>query len=108
MTRTFLIIAVSVLLISISTTQSAEEWGDIKFKRESPGAKDFPPAVYPHWIHRMQFKCYVCHEEIFKMKAGANPITMQAISEGKFCGVCHNNKIAFAPNFEYCWRCHKV
>jgi len=84
------------------------EWGDIAFKRQTQAPGDeYPPATFPHWVHRIQFRCYVCHEDIFQMKAGENPITMEAISAGKYCGTCHNGKIAFGVVFESCQRCHR-
>ncbi len=81
--------------------------GDIVFQRPPGTEQPTPVAVFPHWIHRIQFKCYVCHDAIFKMKAGANPITMDAISGGEYCGTCHNGKIAFQVNFDTCPRCHR-
>lgn len=107
MMRTLLALAVAAILFLLPVRHADAEVGDIPFTRKVPGTEDFPPAVFPHWFHRMQFKCYVCHEEIFKMKAGANPVTMEAISQGKYCGACHNGKTAFAPMFEHCSRCHR-
>ncbi len=102
-----LFLAVAVLLALMPGRYGEAEVGDIAFTRKVAGADDFPPAVFPHWLHRMQFKCYVCHEGVFQMKAGANPVTMDAIQQGKYCGACHNGKTAFAPMFEYCSRCHR-
>ena len=63
------------------------------------------PVIFPHWFHRIRFKCNVCHTEIgFKMRSGANNIYMKDIKDGKFCGACHNNKIAWGP--EKCNLCH--
>ena len=84
----------------------AAEYGDIAFKRKAAGMDDVPPAVFPHWIHRMQYKCAACHDEPFKMKAGASEITMDAIQAGQSCGACHNGKAAFESNFDTCQRCH--
>jgi c(7)-type cytochrome triheme protein len=84
----------------------AAEYGDIAIARKAAGMDDVPPAIFPHWIHRMQFKCSACHEELFKIKAGANEITMDAIQAGKSCGVCHDGKAAFESNFDTCSRCH--
>ena len=81
--------------------------GDIVFKRRGEMSVEIPPALFPHWVHRTRFRCYVCHTAIFEMKAGANPVTMDAIGQGKFCGACHNGKTAFAPAFETCIRCHR-
>ena len=83
------------------------ELGDITLKRQTPGMGDIPPAVFPHWIHRMQFKCAACHDDLFAMKAGSSKITMADIQAGKFCGACHNGKKAFAPTFAVCSRCHR-
>ena len=79
--------------------------GDVVFKRQG-GEAGTPPAVFPHWIHRIRYKCYACHPAPFEMKAGATPITMDAIQEGKFCGACHDGKIAWAVSFETWNRCH--
>jgi len=84
--------------------------GDIKFERKAKGSDDVAPAMFPHWVHRVRFKCYVCHNDSigFKMKAGATPdVTMDAIEDGKYCGACHKGKPAFAANFETCNRCHR-
>ncbi len=43
------------------------------------------------------------------MKAGADMIKMADIFQGKWCGLCHNGKIAFAPagpKGANCQRCH--
>ena len=84
----------------------AGEYGDVVFERKAKGVDDVPPAVFPHWVHRMQYKCTACHEELFKMKAGADEITMDMIQAGKACGSCHNGKAAFVSNFDTCPRCH--
>ena len=82
--------------------------GDIRFERKTKGDEDFPPAVFPHWVHRVNFKCYVCHTKSvgFEMKAGSAAITMDLIEAGKSCGTCHNGKRAFGVSFETCVRCH--
>jgi len=51
-------------------------------------------------------KCTDCHPKIFKMKKGADKITMKDIYAGKFCGTCHNGKIAFNAKTG-CMKCHK-
>ncbi|MFQ5571885.1 MAG: c(7)-type cytochrome triheme domain-containing protein, partial [Rhodothermales bacterium] len=65
-----------------------------------------PRATFPHWVHRIRFKCKVCHTEIFEPEAGANEVTMKDIGAGKFCGRCHNDKVAFGAGFSACDRCH--
>ncbi|MDH3769338.1 MAG: hypothetical protein OES99_12935, partial [Gammaproteobacteria bacterium] len=82
-------------------------YGDILLERRGPTSEaDFPRVVFPHWFHRIRYKCYACHTEIFEMKAGANEITMEAILAGKFCGECHNGQIAWAASFDTCSKCH--
>jgi c(7)-type cytochrome triheme protein len=79
--------------------------GTIVFER-SERQQDFPPATFPHWVHRIQFRCDVCHTRIFPMQAGASRITMDAILQGKLCGTCHNGTTAFPARFDTCYRCH--
>ncbi len=81
--------------------------GDITFQRDSAGADDTAVAVFPHWRHRIHYKCYVCHPAIFPMKAGASKITMEDMLQGKNCGVCHNGKQAWEVSFDTCPKCHK-
>jgi c(7)-type cytochrome triheme protein len=38
------------------------------------------------------------------MKKGAKKMKMDPMYEGKFCGVCHNEKVAFAAT--ECDKCH--
>ncbi len=98
-----------VLLIGLSLGVAAElagaVEGDVVFQRKG-GEGGTPPATFPHWVHRIRYKCYACHDSIFKMKAGDNEVTMDAIGEGKSCGACHNGKTAWGVTFETCNRCH--
>ncbi|MBI2061949.1 MAG: hypothetical protein HYT87_19590 [Nitrospirae bacterium] len=82
-------------------------YGDIVFKRLTGEIGTVPPAVFSHWVHRMRFRCYVCHDSIFKMKKGANKVVKDDIRKGKFCGVCHTGKLAWQITDENCHRCHK-
>lgn len=107
MSKRVFIVAMALTASLFAVCSTAGEVGDIEFKRATKEVGDYPPATYPHWVHRMQYRCYVCHEEIFKMKAGADVITMPEIEDGKFCGKCHNGKIAFGVVFEACPRCHR-
>ena len=95
----------SLLIAAFLVSAALAVDGDIVFKREG-GEGGVPVAIFPHWFHRIRFKCYACHPTPFEMKTGANKITMDAMQEGKFCGVCHNGKVAWAASFETCNRCH--
>ncbi len=79
--------------------------GDVLFQRKG-GEGGMAPAVFPHWSHRIRYRCYACHPSLFEMKAGANDVSMDAIREGRFCGACHNGKVAWGVTFESCNRCH--
>ncbi len=82
--------------------------GDIVFPRSGSGGGAFSPAVFPHWVHRIRYACYVCHDDLFSMKRGATPVTMEAIMRGEACGACHNGEVAWAVTFESCPRCHRT
>jgi c(7)-type cytochrome triheme protein len=98
-------LALVTLVLTLGAARA--EPGDVGFVRKTPGTEDIPAAVFPHFLHRMQFKCHVCHDAIVQMKAGANTIDMPAIQAGKFCGACHNGKLAFQATFDTCPRCHR-
>jgi c(7)-type cytochrome triheme protein len=52
--------------------------------------------------------CGDCHSKIFKPELGGNAITMDDITQGRFCGTCHNGKKAFkAGDSANCKKCHK-
>lgn len=61
-------------------------------------------VIFSHKVHTTWLRCNNCHPAIFEKEAGAAKITMNAIDEGKYCGVCHD-KVALAPNG--CKGCHK-
>ena len=110
--RSALLRRVPLLLLALSlastvTADESSEPGDIKFVRQSAGMDDVPPATFPHWIHRMGYTCYACHDTPFKMKAGANVVTMDQIQAGQSCGMCHDGKTAFISDLTTCNRCHR-
>lgn len=65
-------------------------------------------VMFPHSIHTYWLSCNNCHPKIFLPEAGANPITMDEIFKGQWCGRCHG-KVAFTfwPR-DNCVRCHIV
>ena len=62
-----------------------------------------PDIVFSHKKHTIWNGCELCHPEIFPIKKGSAPYSMQEIFAGKYCGLCHG-KVAF-PNID-CQRCH--
>jgi c(7)-type cytochrome triheme protein len=93
------------LLLSALFFQPAHaEYGDVVLnnRAEKEGLR---PVIFPHWFHRIRFRCKVCHSELgFKMRAGSNNVLMTDIIDGKFCGMCHNDQIAWGP--ANCDLCH--
>jgi len=98
------------LLLTALVSAAIAAPGDFALSRKaaSAGSEQFPVAAFPHTLHRVLFKCYVCHDSIFKMKVGADAMTMDAMDNGKFCGACHDGKTSFdASSFDNCQRCHQ-
>jgi c(7)-type cytochrome triheme protein len=83
----------------------ADVLGDIKLDRRST-ANGVNAVIFPHWRHRVHFKCYACHPEPFEMRAGSNDISMDAVRTGSFCGRCHDGRTAFPVSFDTCRTCH--
>jgi len=54
-------------------------------------------------------KCADCHQSgLFKMKKGADVLTMKDMEAGKNCGACHNGTKAFSvKDAANCGKCHK-
>lgn len=68
--------------------------------------KEMPYVKFPHNSHTQWLACSNCHDKIFVAKAGANPISMDKIFRGEYCGACHG-RVAFITHFS-CERCHSV
>ena len=100
--------ALLVLLgsISIAAPEGLAVYGDVIFERHEAGGSGVPVAVFPHWVHRIRYRCNVCHTAIFELKRGADPVSMEAMEKGRYCAVCHNGKIVWGISFETCHRCH--
>ena len=64
-----------------------------------------PWVKFPHIAHTKWLACENCHPKIFIPQEGANPISMNKVLRGEFCGVCHD-KVAFS--LFVCERCHSV
>ena len=103
--RLSIITLVLPLLLIIDRPVDAE-YADVVLNRNSE-KEGVRPVIYPHWFHRIRYQCRVCHSELgFEMRAGANDVTMQEITDGKFCGACHNGTIAWSA--ENCDLCHSA
>jgi c(7)-type cytochrome triheme protein len=92
--------------MAMTARNAQAEYGDIVINNYSDGA-GMRPAIFPHWFHRVRFRCKVCHADLgFKFKAGGNEINMVKIIDGQFCGACHNGEIAWSV--ENCNLCHSA
>jgi len=98
------------LLFSIAIVdQAVAEYGDIVLnsKAEAMREAEVDDVLFPHWFHRIRYRCSVCHEKIFTLKAGSNDISISAISiEHQMCGTCHNGTVAWEAL--ECDRCHSI
>lgn len=82
------------------------EYGDVVINNYSDAA-GMRPVVFPHWFHRIRYRCKVCHADLgFKFKAGGNEINMVKVIDGQFCGACHNGDVAWS--IENCNMCHSA
>lgn len=92
------------LMVACLALPAGAEYGDVVLNKRSD-REGVRPVVFPHWFHRIRFQCKVCHTELgFKMRAGSNDVRMADIVNGKFCGMCHNDRIAWGAG--QCDLCH--
>jgi len=92
------------LCLALAAPPARAEYGDVVINNFSDQA-GMRPVIFPHWFHRVRFRCKVCHGDLgFQFKAGGNQINMLKIIDGQFCGACHNGEVAW--NVENCNLCH--
>jgi c(7)-type cytochrome triheme protein len=107
--RNQLVITVLALILLVATDMylprmAHAEYGDVLINNYSDAA-GMRPVVFPHWFHRIRFRCKVCHADLgFKFQAGGNEINMLKIIDGEYCGACHDGDIAWSV--ENCDLCH--
>ena len=90
----------------LASEEARAEYGDVVINNYSDKA-GMRPVVFPHWFHRIRFRCKVCHADLgFKFKAGGNEINMVKVIDGQFCGACHNGEVAWS--IENCNMCHSA
>ena len=104
-----------VLLLSVVAAEAnwnfpppppPEEFGNLLIDRTSTKNK-VKPVTFSHWSHRRKYTCQVCHSELdFAFKVNVTPITEAENQAGKYCGACHDGKIAFGHDKANCEKCH--
>lgn len=105
MKKLFVLAIAVVVMLSLSMTAFAVPSGKtVDFDGKGGGKVEFSGKVHAD----KGLKCADCHPAAFKMKKGADAITMKDINDGKFCGTCHNGTKAFsAKDAANCAKCHK-
>jgi c(7)-type cytochrome triheme protein len=113
-TRGLVLLLCSVLLLSPRQSQGRfnlppaappEVYGNILIDRTSTN-NSIKPVVFSHWRHRIKYSCRICHTELeFNLKVNTTEITEADNGKGKYCGACHNGKLAFGPKGN-CAKCH--
>jgi len=72
----------TLALWSLAPREAQAEYGDVVINNFSDAA-GMRPVVFPHWFHRVRFRCKVCHADLgFQFKAGGNQINMLKIIDG--------------------------
>ncbi len=104
-TKLWIAVALMAAVFSFVYFEAARaEYGDVVINEFSDEA-GMRPVVFPHWFHRIRFRCKVCHGDLgFKFEAGGNGINMLKIIDGEYCGACHNGNVAWS--IENCDLCH--
>lgn len=101
---TLIVLSLGLVTIQLWSKSADAEYGDVVLNQYSSDA-DMRPVVFPHWFHRIRFRCKVCHGDLgFEFKAGGNDINMMKIIDGQYCGACHNGDVAWS--IENCELCH--
>jgi c(7)-type cytochrome triheme protein len=103
--RTVVVLRWLMALLALDPSFALPFYGDIQMNRTTK-RYGVPPVVFPHWAHRVQFTCQVCHPAIFQMRVGVHEIFMERMAAHEtFCLSCHNGKVAWKP--VNCARCHR-
>lgn len=90
---------------------SGDEVGGVEVMQElnldiiMTNTKQMPHVRFPHLAHTEWLACSNCHPAIFVPRENANPISMEKILKGQYCGVCHD-KVSFS--LFNCERCHSI
>jgi c(7)-type cytochrome triheme protein len=104
--RLLLLGGATALALLLGSVDARAEYGDVVINNYSDAA-GMRPVVFPHWFHRIRYRCKVCHADLgFKFKAGGNDINMLKVIDGQFCGACHNGEVAWS--IENCTMCHSA
>ncbi len=100
-----LALVVVISLIMAMTAFAVPSGKELTFEPSGAGKVMFSGTVHA----KAGLKCADCHSSgLFKMKKGADVMTMNDMNAGKFCGACHNGTKAFSvKDAANCSKCHQ-
>ncbi len=96
----------AAVLVLAATGVALTAPGDLTFERKG-ATESYPEAIFEHWRHAIQYRCYVCHPVPFVMETGGSGLTGREMHETSACGRCHNGRVAFNVELQSCNRCHR-
>ena len=88
------VLGVGLALGAATMVWSMENPGLVEVPRLPDSDPDQEPVVFDHWSHQQYAACYSCHPSIFPMERVG--FTHEDMDAGKFCGQCHDGKVAFS------------
>ena len=95
-----------ILLLAVAVPAMADDaGGDIYYDQPVIG------VLFSHATHvdDAGLDCESCHDDLFEMAAKTvqeqPDFNMMALSQGRYCGACHDGDMAFASNTR-CAVCH--
>ncbi len=102
--KKFLVLTLAVVIVAVAAVAFAVPPTKTLEFESKMGKVTFSGKVHAD----KGLKCADCHPAVFKMKKGADAMTMKDMNEGKFCGHCHNGTKAFSvKEAANCAKCHK-
>jgi c(7)-type cytochrome triheme protein len=94
----------SALLLAALPVIGAAFPGSLRVPRLDPARMPgLPSALFSHRTHGA-FGCYACHPATFP--EGAVGFTHDDMNRGRFCGRCHDGRLAFSIKKANCDACH--
>src|SRR3989304_3789529 len=103
--RLSLLITLSIMVVLLAGPAFADSGGG-----EIYYSKPLKSVLFSHRLHvdEKGLSCDMCHTKLFEMQAlaaqGRSDFNMNSLYKGKYCGACHNGRVAFASNTQ-CARC---
>ena len=94
----------AALPLTAATAAAAAYPAVLRIPRRAAGRMAaLPEAMFSHRTHDA-FGCYACHPTAFPQVAIG--FTHDEMNKGRFCGRCHDGRIAFPTAGSDCARCH--